>query len=147
MIWWLSAINCAHQDWTASLAKCKWSLIILMSSPGFDIALFVWQLFFPIEYFHSIRNLSLLLYASSQSDCFLLWIFSCFHSVLTRRYMQIQYLALSSCQAPAFSFLIQVNLDMTDHCTTDFCIWRTNFLGTIGSVISKFTCMWLTHQM
>ena len=21
--------------------------------------------------------------------------------------------------------LIQVNLDMTDHCTTDFCIWRT----------------------
>ena len=23
------------------------------------------------------------------------------------------------------NFLIQVNLDMTDHCTTDFCIWRT----------------------
>ena len=63
---------------------------------------------------------------------------------------------------------VQVNLNMTDHCTTDFCIWqticlvqvwwnsanqvfvicirrikciwRTNFPGPIESVISKFTC-------
>ena len=61
--------------------------------------------------------------------------------------------------------VVQVNLDMTDHCTTDFshmtddmlgpspmhikyssyvydgfCIRRTNFPGPIESVISEFTC-------
>ena len=31
---------------------------------------------------------------------------------------------------------IQVNLDMTDHCTTDFCIWRTICLVPVGCISS-----------
>ena len=33
-------------------------------------------------------------------------------------------------------FLIQVNLDMTDHCTTDFCIWRTICLVPVRCISS-----------
>ena len=34
------------------------------------------------------------------------------------------------------SLLIQVNLDMTDHCMTDFCIWRTICLVPIRCISS-----------
>ena len=34
------------------------------------------------------------------------------------------------------TFFIQVNLDMTDHCTTDFCIWRTICLVPVWCVSS-----------
>ena len=33
---------------------------------------------------------------------------------------------------------VQVNLDMTDHCMTDFCIWRTICLVPVGSVYQVF---------
>ena len=32
--------------------------------------------------------------------------------------------------------LLQVNLDMTDHCTTDFCIWRTISLVPVRCISS-----------
>ena len=32
--------------------------------------------------------------------------------------------------------VIQVNLDMTDHCTTDFCIWRTICLVPVRCISS-----------
>ena len=69
-------------------------------------------------------------------------------------------------QSQSNMWYIQVNLDMTDHCTMDFCIWRTIclvpvrcissnrhmyttdfaydgpiFLVPLSLVISKFTCI------
>ena len=41
------------------------------------------------------------------------------------------------------SFLIQVNLDMTDHCMTDFCIWWTVCLVPVWC-ISSFPHMYTT---
>ena len=43
----------------------------------------------------------------------------------------------------AFAWLLQVNLDMTDHCTTDFCIWRTICLVPVWC-ISSIRHMYMT---
>ena len=72
------------------------------------------------------------------------------------------YYPLNFLHRNRYSYNIQANLHMTDHCTPDFClwrsicllhikyvpyvwdgrcIWRTNFPGPIESVICKFACI------
>ena len=42
-----------------------------------------------------------------------------------------------------YKIVLQVNLDMTDHCMTDFCIWRTMCLVPVRCISYVFViCIW-----